>query len=102
WWRLEEVDPCSTSTILPNLHHPPPTCFSEQPPQLEGHPDRIRLAAQHEPAHHAVGAQRLPSVAQVALRHAASVDQEELVAHRDPGLRAGAPRHDVIDTDVLH
>src|SRR6266436_4818452 len=74
---------------------------SQQPSQFQRHADGIRLAAQHEQAHHAVGAQRLACVAQVALRHAASVDEEELVAHRDPGLCAGAARYDIIDHDVL-
>src|SRR6266516_6092672 len=89
-----------------HLHHlpqPPPTStnlLSEQPSQLDCHPDRVRVASQHEPAHRALDAQGLASVAQVPLGDAASVDEQQLVADGDPRLRAGALRDDVVDHDV--
>src|SRR5881397_4403307 len=72
----------------------------QQPSQFQRHPDRVRLAAQQELAHLAIGAEGLASVAQVPRSDAASVDQQDLVADGDPRLGAGAVRDDVIDHDV--
>src|SRR3989442_9137822 len=101
WWRFGRMVEVELASPSPNLHLSSTNLLSEQPSQFQRHQNGKRVAAQHEQAHHAVGAQRLASVAQVALRHPASIDQEELVAHRDPGLCAGAPRYDIIDHDVL-